>query len=49
MRDNIEKTEELVGSQGVFNMSPTNHNGTDMRAEALVRIEDGKWVYVPQN
>ncbi|MCD1634988.1 ABC transporter substrate-binding protein [Martelella mediterranea] len=49
LRDNIEKTEELVGSQGVFNMSPTNHNGTDMRAEALVRIEDGKWIYVPQD
>lgn len=49
LREGIENTEELVGSQGVFNMSPTDHNGTDMRAEALVRIEDGKWIYVPQD
>ncbi len=49
LRDAIEQTSELVGAQGVFSMSPTDHNGTDLRAEVLVRIEDGKWVYVPQN
>lgn len=47
LRNAIEETKELVGAQGVFNLSKTNHNGTDLRAETLVRIENGKWVYVP--
>lgn len=47
LRNAIEETKELVGAQGVFNLSKTNHNGTDLRAETLVRIESGKWVYVP--
>ena len=47
LRAALESQKELVGAQGVFNMSPTDHNGTDLRAESLVRIEDGKWVYVP--
>ncbi|CAN7716686.1 ABC transporter substrate-binding protein [Neorhizobium tomejilense] len=47
LRDAIEETKELVGSQGVFNLSKTNHNGTDLRAETLVRIKNGKWVYIP--
>lgn len=48
LRDAIEGTSELVGAHAVFNMTPTNHNGTDLRAETLVKIQDGKWVYVPQ-
>lgn len=47
LRDAIESTSEFVGSQGIFTLSPTNHNGTDLRAQILVRIEDGKWVYMP--
>ena len=43
----MRETRDLVGAQGVFTMSPTNHNGTDMRAQALVRIENGGWKYVP--
>lgn len=49
LRDAYETTPELVGTQAIFNMTTTNHNGTDERAEILARIEDGKWVYVPQN
>ena len=47
LRDAIEETKELIGAQAVFNLSKTNHNGTDLRAETLVRIKGGKWVYVP--
>lgn len=47
LRNAIEETKEFAGSQGVFTMSPTNHNGTDERAEVLVKIEDGKWIYLP--
>ena len=32
LRDAIEQEHEVVGCQGVFNMSPTNHNGMDERA-----------------
>ena len=35
---------EIVGCQGVFNMSPTNHNGMDERARVLVTVvHDGKF------
>lgn len=49
LRDAIEGTSGLVGAQGVFTMSPSDHNGTDLRAQVLVRIEDGAWTYVPQD
>ena len=43
LRDALEKTHELVGVSGVYNMSPTNHNGQDERAAALVEVKDGAW------
>lgn len=46
MRDAIESTKELVSSQGVFNMTPTDHVGYDLRARVMVRIKDGKWQLV---
>jgi len=47
LRAAIEATKELVGAEGVFSMSPTEHNGTDLRAQVLVRIEKGAWRYIP--
>jgi branched-chain amino acid transport system substrate-binding protein len=43
LRDGLEKTHELVGVSGVYNMSPTNHNGQDERAAVLVEVKDGAW------
>jgi branched-chain amino acid transport system substrate-binding protein len=43
LRDAIEQEREVVGCQGVFNMSPTNHNGMDERARVLVIVKDGKF------
>ena len=43
LRDALEKTHELVGVSGVYNMSPTNHNGQDARAAVLVQVKDGAW------
>jgi len=43
LRDAIENEREVVGCQGVFNMSPTNHNGMDERARVLVVVKDGKF------
>lgn len=46
LRDAIENTTELVGTHGVYNMSPTDHIGVDERAAVLVRITDGNWQLV---
>jgi len=43
LRDAVEKEREIVGTQGVFNMSATNHNGMDDRARVLIVIKDGKF------
>lgn len=43
LRANLEKTHDLVGTHGVYTMSPTNHNGMDDRARVLVQAVDGQW------
>lgn len=44
LRDALEtNVKELVGCQGVFNMSPTNHNGMDARARVMVTVKDGRF------
>lgn len=43
IRDHVEKTRGFVGISGVFNMSPTDHNGLTKDAFALVTIKNGKW------
>jgi len=47
MRDALENTKNLPVSQGVFNMSTTDHAGFDERARVMVKVENGKWVYQP--
>ncbi len=44
LRDALEKARDVVGAQGVFNMSATDHNGMDQRARVMMTISDGKWV-----
>ncbi len=48
LRDAVEQEREVVGCQGVFNMSPTNHNGMDERARVLVTVRDGKFRLLPE-
>jgi branched-chain amino acid transport system substrate-binding protein len=43
LRDDLEKTQNLVGTHGVYSMTPTNHNGMDDRARVLVQVVDGQW------
>jgi branched-chain amino acid transport system substrate-binding protein len=43
VRDAIEATKNFVGITGVFNFSPTDHNGLDRRAATMVQIVDGQW------
>jgi hypothetical protein len=42
-RDALENTT-VVGTHGVFVMSPQDHNGLDNRARVMIRIDNGKWV-----
>ena len=43
LRDALEGQKEIVGCQGVFNVTATNHNGLDKRARELITIKDGKF------
>lgn len=43
LRDELEKTKNLVGAHGVYNLTPTDHNGLDENARVLVRVENGAW------
>ncbi len=43
LRDALEGTRELVGTQGVYNMSPADHSGFDERGRVLITVKDGNW------
>jgi branched-chain amino acid transport system substrate-binding protein len=44
LRDALESTKELGVTNGVVNMSKTDHLGLDSRARVMVQVKDGKWV-----
>jgi len=46
LRDNIEGMKGFVGTEGVYNMSPQDHNGVDETSQVLVQIRNGDWKYV---
>ncbi len=48
LRDAIEQEHDVVGCQGVFTMSPTNHNGMDERARVMVTVKDGRFRLLPE-
>ncbi len=43
LRDALEKTTNLAGAHGIFNMSATDHLGLDQRARVMVKVENGTW------
>ncbi|MBR0565392.1 ABC transporter substrate-binding protein [Azoarcus sp. L1K30] len=43
LRDALEQTKELVGTQGVYNMTPADHSGFDERGRVLITVKDGNW------
>ena len=47
LRDAIEATRGLQTTNGVVNMSTTDHLGLDARARVMVEIENGKWIWQP--
>jgi branched-chain amino acid transport system substrate-binding protein len=43
LRAALENVRNVVGSHGVYNMNPKDHNGLDERARVLVQVQDGAW------
>lgn len=43
LRDALENVRNVIGTHGVYNMTPTDHNGLDERARVMVRVENGAW------
>ncbi len=43
LRDEIEKTEGLVGTAGIFNYSPDDHNGLSPDDLVMVEIVNSQW------
>ena len=43
LRDALETTKDLVASQGVYSLSPSDHNGADARSQVMVEIRNSDW------
>jgi branched-chain amino acid transport system substrate-binding protein len=43
VRNSIEHMRNFIGTAGVFNFSPTDHNGLDLNAFAMLTVKDGKF------
>ena len=43
LRDALEQTKELVGTQGVYTMTPQDHSGFDRRGRELMQLKNGAW------
>jgi branched-chain amino acid transport system substrate-binding protein len=44
VRTAIENIKGLVGTAGIFNFSPADHNGLDLNAFEMLTVKDGKFV-----
>ncbi len=44
VREAIENTKKFVGTGGIFNYSPTEHNGLEIDSLIMYKVEDGKFV-----
>ena len=47
IRDYIENRKNFIGQHGVFNFSPTDHNGLTKDAFVMVVVKDGTWALAP--
>ncbi|HUI67414.1 MAG TPA: ABC transporter substrate-binding protein [Nitrospirota bacterium] len=44
VRNAIEHMKNFIGTAGIFNFSPTDHNGLDIDAFAMLTVKDGRFV-----
>jgi branched-chain amino acid transport system substrate-binding protein len=47
LRDALQQNPDIVGANGVYKMSPTDHNGLDGRARVMVTVRDGAFHPLP--
>ena len=43
LRDALEQIKELVGTQGVYTMTPQDHSSFDRRGRELMQLRNGVW------
>lgn len=43
LREALENVKNLVGTHGVYDITPANHNGQDERSRVLVHVVKGEW------
>jgi branched-chain amino acid transport system substrate-binding protein len=48
VRDAIEATHNFIGMNGIFNMSPTDHNGISASSLRMVVVKNGTWAFAPK-
>lgn len=48
VRDAIENMKGFVGTGGIFNFSPTDHNGLDMDSFAMLTVKNGKFTLLEE-
>jgi branched-chain amino acid transport system substrate-binding protein len=48
LRDALEQTKDLVGTQGVYNMTPQDHSGFDRRGRELMQLKNGAWQLIAE-
>lgn len=47
IREHLEHRKNFVGQHGVFNFSPTDHNGLTKEAFQMVVVKNGDWALAP--
>jgi branched-chain amino acid transport system substrate-binding protein len=48
LRDALESIKEMVGTQGVYNMTAQDHAGFDKRGRELMMLRNGVWQLIPE-
>jgi branched-chain amino acid transport system substrate-binding protein len=48
VRAELEGLKGVAGTAGIFNMSPTDHNGLGLDAFEMLTVKDGRFVPLPQ-
>ena len=48
VRAELEGLKGVVGTAGIFNMSPTDHNGLGLDAFEMLTVKDGRFVPLAQ-
>jgi branched-chain amino acid transport system substrate-binding protein len=43
VRETIENMQGFIGTGGIFNFSPQDHNGLDINSFEMLTVKDGKF------